>query len=90
MAAAGVWGRIREALATAHDAAVQMIETSIVRVHQHGACITGNQRQSMGRYRGVLTSKIHAVVDGNGLPLRLALSAREAMAFDSPENCSLV
>ena len=25
------------------DAAVQMIDTSIVRVHQHAACITKNQ-----------------------------------------------
>ena len=31
------------ALAGAHDAAVQMIDTSIVRVHQHGACITRNR-----------------------------------------------
>jgi transposase len=69
-----VWGRIIEALANAHDTAVQMIDTSIVRVHQHGACITRNQRQSMGRSRGGLTSKIHAGVDGNGLPVRLALS----------------
>ena len=44
---AGVWGRIIDALAAAHDAAVQMIDTSIVRVHQHGACITRNRRQSM-------------------------------------------
>jgi transposase len=29
---AGVWGRIIDALAAAHDAAVQMIDTSIVRV----------------------------------------------------------
>jgi transposase len=72
------WGRIIDALATAHDAAVQMIDTSIVRVHQHGACITKNQRQSMGRSRGGLTSKIHAVVDVNGLPVRLALSPGEA------------
>ncbi len=75
---AGVWGRIIDALAAAHDAAVQMIDTSIVRVHQHGACITRNQRQSMGRSRGGLTSKIHAVVDSNGLPVRLALSLGEA------------
>jgi transposase len=67
-----------DALAAAHDAAVQMIDTSIVRVHQHGACITRNQRQSMGRSRGGLTSKIHAVVDSNGLPVRLALSPGEA------------
>jgi transposase len=30
---AGVWGRIIDALAAAHDAAVQVIDTSIVRVH---------------------------------------------------------
>jgi transposase len=75
---AGVWGRMIDALAAAHDAAVQMIDTSIVRVRQHGACITRNQRQSMGRSRGGLTSKIHAVVDSNGLPVRLALSSGEA------------
>src|ERR1700752_1023789 len=38
---AGVWSRIIDALAITHDAAVQMIDTSIVRVHQHGACING-------------------------------------------------
>ena len=75
---AGVWAKIMSALAGAHDAAVQMIDTSIVRVHQHGACITRNRRQSMGRSRGGLTSKIHAVVDTNGLPVRLALTAGEA------------
>jgi len=75
---AGVWGRIMTALAIAHDASVQMIDTSIVRVHQHGACITRNRRQSMGRSRGGLTSKIHAVVDAKGLPDRLALTAGEA------------
>ena len=75
---AGVWGKIMNAPAGAHDAAVQMIDTSIVRVHQHGACITRNRSQSMGRSRGGLTSKVHAVVDTNGLPVRLALTAGEA------------
>ena len=32
----------------------------------------------MGRSRGGLTCKIHAVVDTNGLPVRLALTAGEA------------
>jgi transposase len=72
---AGVWSRIVDALTAAHDAAVQMIDTSIVRVHQHGACLARNKRQAMGRSRGGLTSKIHAVLDGNGLPVRLALAA---------------
>jgi transposase len=67
-----------DALAAAYDPAVQMIDTSIVRVHQHAASIARNKRQSMGRSRGGLTSKIHAVVDTNGLPVRLALTAGEA------------
>ena len=71
-------GRIMDALAAAHDAAVKMIDTSIVRVHQHAACIARNRGQSMGRSRGRLTSKIHAVVDTSGLPVRLALTTGEA------------
>ena len=66
------------ALAAGHDAAVQMIDTSVVRVHQHGACIAGNSEQLMGRWRGGLTTKIHAVVDTSGLPVRLALTTGEA------------
>jgi len=66
------------ALAGAHDSAVQMIDTTIVRVHQHAACITRNKRQSMGRSRGGLTSKIHALVDTNGLPVRCADSRGSA------------
>jgi hypothetical protein len=67
-----------DSLAAAHDAAVQMIDTSTVRVHQHAACIARNRSQSMGPSRGGLTSKIHAVVDTNGLPVRLGLTAGEA------------
>jgi hypothetical protein len=48
----------RRGLASAHDAAVQMIDTSIVRVHQHEACIAKNREQHMGRSRGGLTSKV--------------------------------
>ena len=54
---AGVWGGIMNALAAKHDAAVQMIDTSIIRVHQHAACIARNKRQSMGRSRGGLTTR---------------------------------
>ena len=75
---AGVWDRIMEALAAPHDAAVQMIDTSVVRVHQHGACIAENREQHMGRSRGGLTSKVHAVVDANGLPVCLGLTPGEA------------
>jgi len=75
---AGVWDRIMDALAAGHDAAVQMIDTSVVRVHQHGARIADSNHQDMGRSRGGLTSKIHAVVDTNGLPVHLAVTRGEA------------
>lgn len=39
---AGVWDRIMDALASSRDAAVQIIDTSVVRVHLHGACVAGN------------------------------------------------
>jgi transposase len=55
-----------------------MIDTSIVRVHQHGACIAGNREEHMGRSRGGLTCKIHAVVDAAGLPVQLGLIPGEA------------
>ena len=83
---AGVWSRIMNALAAAHDAAVQMIDTSIVRVHQHAACIARNRGQCMGRSRGGLTSKIHAVVDSCGLPVRLALTTAKRTTIGSPRN----
>jgi transposase len=75
---AGVWDQIIDALAAGHDTAVQMIDTSVVRVHQHGACVADNNHQDMGRSRGGLTSKIHVVVDTNGLPVHLALTPGEA------------
>jgi transposase len=52
---AGIWDRILQALTRAHDAAVQMIDTSMVRVHQH-ACIADSGNQAVGRSRGGLTS----------------------------------
>ena len=66
-----------DALAAMHDAAVQMIDTSVVRAHQHGACIADNDGQQMGRSRGGLTTKVHAV-DTDGLPTQLGLTSSEA------------
>ncbi|PDT55550.1 IS5/IS1182 family transposase, partial [Bradyrhizobium diazoefficiens] len=49
---AGIWDLIMKALAEAHDGSVQMIDTSIVRVHQHGGCAGGSEKRLMGRSRG--------------------------------------
>ncbi|QXC52972.1 transposase (plasmid) [Agrobacterium salinitolerans] len=56
-----------------------MIDSSCVRVHQHGAnAKRGSADPCMGRSRGGLTTKIHALVDADGLPVRLELSAGQA------------
>jgi hypothetical protein len=41
-----------DSLAAGHDAAVQMIDISVVCAHQHGACIADNNYQDMGCSRG--------------------------------------
>ena len=45
---AGVWDRLMDALVKAHDGDVQMIDTSIVRVHQQGATAKGGSRSMSG------------------------------------------
>jgi len=42
----------------------------------------------MGRSRGGLTTKIHAVVDANGLPIALKLT--EGQAHDAPPAMELL
>lgn len=72
---AGIWDNTLAAMTNRHNADVQMLDTSIVRVHQHASCVKECESNCTGRSRGGLTTKIHAVVDAKGLPLRLALSA---------------
>ena len=58
--------QILDALTIAHDATVQMIDTSIVRVHQHGACVAGKQARSQ-------FSRLHPVAS-----IRLWVRANES------------
>ncbi|MGY4261193.1 transposase [Bradyrhizobium sp. USDA 4516] len=53
---AGVWGRIIEVIAAAHDAAVQMIDTSIVRVHQESNNVVAWRRGTTGLPLTILPS----------------------------------
>lgn len=71
---AGVWDRILDAFSHHDDARVQMIDSTVVRAHQHATCIKHGATEELGRSRGGLTTKIHAVVDANGLPLHVALT----------------
>jgi len=53
-----------------------MIDSSYVKVHQHGCgARNGQYSQAIGRSKDGLTTKIHAVVDGLGNPIKLKLTA---------------
>jgi transposase len=68
---AGVWGRMMDAITAAYDGDIQMIDTTSIRAHQQAATAKrGDRDHCLGRSRGGLTTKIHAVVDAQGLPIR--------------------
>ncbi|WP_156135602.1 IS5 family transposase [Novosphingobium malaysiense] len=76
---AGVWDRMMDAITAAHDGDIQMIDSTSVRAHQQAATgKKGDRDHCLGRSRGGLTTKIHAVVDGQGLPIRLSLTAGQS------------
>ncbi|WP_148203819.1 IS5 family transposase [Nitrobacter winogradskyi] len=77
---AGVWDRILSAISKAYDGDIQMIDSSSIRVHQHAAKRSKKQTRSrcMGRSRGGLTTKIHALVDACGLPIVLKITEGQA------------
>ena len=76
---AGAWGRLMNAIAAAHEGNIQMIDSTSVRAHQQAATAKrGDRDHCLGRSRGGLTTKIHVVVDAQGLPIRLGLTAGQA------------
>ncbi|WP_116394719.1 IS5 family transposase [Nitrobacter sp. Nb-311A] len=76
---AGVWDRILSAVSKAYDGDIQMIDSSSIRVHQHAANSKKQTRsRCMGRSRGGLTTKIHALVDACGLPICLKITEGQA------------
>ena len=65
-------------LASDHDNEYMMIDATIVRAHQHSAGAQKNGEQAIGRSRGGLTTKIHALVDALGNPVELMLTPGQA------------
>ena len=75
----GVWERVFAALAEDGDFEEVFIDSTVIRVHQHAA---GAQRsegpQAIGRSRGGLTTKIHALVEALGHLARWRLTPGQA------------
>lgn len=72
----GIWQKILNSLCQDSDNEAIMIDSSVVRAHQHAAGAKGGQlNQALGRSRGGFSTKIHAVVDALGYPVELKLTA---------------
>src|ERR1700720_1149298 len=78
-AKSGVFDRVFKLLASDPDNEYMMIDATIVRAHQHSAgARKKNGSQAIGRSRGGLTTKIHALVDALGNPVELMLTPGQA------------
>lgn len=70
-----------EVVSDAHNADIVMVDGTSVRVHHCAATL--KKRHASGRSRGGLTTKIHALTNQDGLPIRYELTpgqAHDAMA----------
>lgn len=82
----GVWERLGCAVADDLDLEEVLLDSTIVRAHQHAA---GARKaagpQALGRSRGGWSSKLHALVDALGNPLSLRLTAGQAADIHQAE-----
>lgn len=68
----GLWCEIFAHISKNSNYEYNMIDSTVVKVHQHGSGAKGGHfLQAIGRSVGGLTTKIHLLADGNGLPLRI-------------------
>ncbi|MFD2398233.1 IS5 family transposase [Prauserella oleivorans] len=95
----GTWQRILDEVIVKDDAVgdvewVISVDSSVVRAHQHAAgarkrgCTPAIEAiavdgEGLGRSRGGLSTKIHLVVEGRGLPMRVVLTPGQA--GDNPQ-----
>jgi transposase len=86
-AESGVWQRLFQALAAGADNEYAMIDSTIVRAHQHsaGAPQKRDETQAIGRSRGGLSTKIHATVDALGNPTGFALTPGQACDLEGAD-----
>ncbi|AXB79336.1 IS5 family transposase [Novosphingobium sp. P6W] len=97
---AGVWDRLLAAVSAGFNGELVMIDSTCVRVHQHGATAKRGDPSDhgMGRSRGGLTTKLHALVDADGRPVGLRLTGgqvhdaceAEALIEGIPEGATLL
>jgi putative transposase len=82
--ARGLWQKLFRALVTATSDDIHMIDSTTAKAHRSAA--GGTEEQAIGRSRGGRTTKIHAVVDGQGRPLAFEITPGQR-GRSSPRSC---
>ena len=80
-ARAGVWEKFFQFLAEDADNEYAMLDATIVRAHQHSAGARKKEPeedQALGRSKGGVSTKIHAMCDALGNPIGFYLTAGQA------------
>ena len=72
----GIWAKLLSVLSQEADTEYVMIDSTVVRAHQHSAGAVDPNQQAIGRSRGGLS--IHAVTDALGNPTRFLLTPGQA------------
>jgi transposase len=86
-AKSGVWKRVFQHLAADADNEWAMIDATIVRAHQHSAgARKALGKQAIGRSRGGLGTKVHAVVDALGNPVGFHLTGGQAHDLEGADH----
>jgi len=72
----GIWQAILNVLAQSATGLLRAVDGTFIKVHQHGANPAGGQQaHAIGRTKGGLNTKLHAVVEGSGRLVAFALTA---------------
>lgn len=76
----GIWDKILHRVQKEPDKESFMIDATTIRAHSCAAGYekNGNEKHSLGRSKGGFTTKVHALCDGLGSPLKFILTPGQA------------
>ena len=78
----GLWDSVMKYFTEDADTEWVMIDSTVVRAHQHAAGAKGGQdSQDLGRSRGGFSTKDHFVVDAHGNPIDFCITAGQVSDF---------
>lgn len=83
----GIWGDLMNCVSDI-DLSIVMIDSTIVRAHACSAGYKkgGNEQEALGRSKGGFSTKIHAIVDAVGKPIKFILTGGNRNDITQAEN----